>query len=294
MLRTAEPSHLEGIARLHELCFGDGPEAMELFRALRYRPEDCFLWEEDGRPLAIAHAFPMSLALGDGLRAPAVYVYAVATHPRARGRGLSTRLMEYLWDEVSRRGARAALLVPAGEGLFDFYRQRGYREVCQVREGGEALLSRPEARQGPLPHLVEISPRRYLELREEQLGRVPHAVWDLRQAVYQEALGKGSDGGLYAFRQGSREMGCCAVEVYGGAAHVKELLLPGGLAAPGAAALSARWPGQKVELRMPALQGRDWPFPEEVCPRRPFAMARADSPELLEEIRGSYFGLALD
>ncbi len=292
MLTTGISVKSEEIARLHGLCFGDSPEAVRQFMTLRFRPEDCFVWEEQGRPLAVAHAFPMTLALAKEKRVLGVYVYAVATHPDARGRGLSTRLMEYLWERVVSRGVRAALLVPAEKSLFDFYRKRGYSTVSHVRE--ETRESADCAGGELLPELTPLSPQRYLSLREELLAGKPHVVWDPEQIMFQQAMA-GEKGGLYAFRQQKREIGCCAVEVWEGRAYVKELLMPPDRLEAGTEALAARWRGyHPMALRMPAFEEANGSEKEAGWFQRPFAMARTDTPELLEEIQGSYLGLALD
>ena len=296
MLKTAEKNDLPGIGALYRTCFEESQEGTEEFLRMRFRPEDCFLWEEDGAILAMAHAFDMMVETAGGRRIPAAYIYAVATHPQARGRGISTRLLEFLWQERKKRGAQVALLVPAEDSLFDFYGQRGYATVSWIREGilgKDAALRRELDKMETGLSLRELSPQAYLELRDRMLSGTAYARWDLRQISYQRALGLRGAGGLYGFSLDGSQIGCCAVEIYDGTVWAKELLLPGNFVRSGAAELGRSWPSLALGIRMPNTEGEEDPQSMGfAC--RPFAMARADSRELLEEIRGCYFGLALD
>lgn len=291
MLMTAHPWHLPGLKELYHQCFGGSPAEIERFFALRYRPEDCFLWAGADGPWSAAYAFSLELVGAGGEQIPAVYVYAVSTLPTRRGQGYSRQVMEYLWQEVGRRGAQVALLVPAQDSLFNFYRRQQYQVVSWVREGRDKVLCPGSEGATPL-RLRGISPEEYLALREGRLMGRPHARWGLQQVLYQGAVANASGGGLFALCQGDRAVGCGVAELYDQKVALRELLLPEALLPQGIATVAAQWPEQEVLLRLPtptsgqaASQGDD---------ARPFAMARCATPQMQQALQGCYFGLALD
>lgn len=293
MLMMAKTQHLSGLKKLYHTCFGGQPIEVERFFALRYRPEDCFLFGQEDRPWSAAYAFSLEVVLTGFKRIPAVYVYGVGTMPAQRNKGYNRQVMEYLWQEVRRRGAQVALLVPAEESLFNFYRHQDYQVVSWVREGlGKAFVL--DGKEATKLRLTRISPIRYLGLREERLIGSPHARWDQRQIVYQGVVADACGGGLFAFYQASRAVGCAVVEIYEEKMYIKELLLPDELISEGVSILAVHWPALEIILRMPANTNMKQIFSEEICPVRPFAMAKSDNPQLLKQLQGCYFGLALD
>ena len=78
---------------------------------------------------AMLLAMPCELALQNGERQAARYLYAVATHPDFRGRGLATKLLQ----RVAAEGL-PCFLRPMNASLFDFYRKAGLSPISPVLE----------------------------------------------------------------------------------------------------------------------------------------------------------------
>ena len=148
----ARGQDVPALQALWQVCFGDRGD---LFFTHRFRPEETPVWREEGAVVASLMLLPVCL---NGQ--PGVYVYAVGTLPRARGRGLMRRLHEAGLALAQSRGARFACLIPAEPSLFGLYRQLGYREAFWETErrvravaggagfrdcGEEELLDRQEA-----------------------------------------------------------------------------------------------------------------------------------------------------
>lgn len=75
---------------------------------------------------------------GDPLRAKGAYYYGLTTRPDQRGTGVMTTLMDAAGQELARRGAAFAALIPANAPLFDFYAKRGFEKAFSKR-----VLRRP-------------------------------------------------------------------------------------------------------------------------------------------------------
>lgn len=108
-------------------CFGDPDDYIDFYFTHRYRDENTLIWREKGRALGMLTMFPCSLKQGDNLY-NGRYVYAVATHPSAQGRGVSTRLLDGMHLILIGKRMDFSVLVPAGEKLFSFYEKRGYQK----------------------------------------------------------------------------------------------------------------------------------------------------------------------
>lgn len=66
------------------------------------------------------------------------YYYGLTTRPDQRGTGVMTALMDAAGQELTRRGAAFAALIPANASLFDFYAKRGFEKAFSKR-----VLRRP-------------------------------------------------------------------------------------------------------------------------------------------------------
>jgi len=54
------------------------------------------------------------------------YIYGVGVDTAYRGRGIASNLLEYAHDYLIASGYKCAVLLPAGQSLFDFYGRLGY------------------------------------------------------------------------------------------------------------------------------------------------------------------------
>lgn len=173
--RWARPEDLAELQALWQRVFGDGPEVPGAFWA-------CFPPEKHTRIVArdalaaMASWIPVTL---EGQ--PGAYVYAVATAPAQRGRGLCRTLMGELEGALAAQGCAFAALCPAEPSLYDFYGRLGYvpalyRRVWQVSASREDVA------------VSQISPEEYRRLRETLLD-TPHCVWEEAAFSYLQTTG---------------------------------------------------------------------------------------------------------
>lgn len=113
--------HIPQLRSLWKAAFGDEDAYLDLFFCTAFSPDRCRCVVEEGRVLAALHWFDVSCG-----GAPMAYLYAVATDPAARGRGLCRTLMENVRQLLKCRGYAGILLKAADEGLRQMYQRMGY------------------------------------------------------------------------------------------------------------------------------------------------------------------------
>ena len=146
----------EQLSALWQTAFGDNPEFIRLFFRTAYAPERCQYLTVEGQ-LAAALYWLDAWCGGKKL----AYIYAVATHPDFRGRGLCLELMGRTHSLLAAQGYAGALLCPAGEGLRRMYTGMGYQDCGGISEFSSAAGE-------PVP-LRRIGPEEYARLRRELL-----------------------------------------------------------------------------------------------------------------------------
>lgn len=117
------------LRRLWQLAFGDSEAFIGCFFDTAYAPERCQCILQDGQVAAALHWLD-----GEYRGQQLAYLYAVATHPDHRGKGLCRALMAQTHEVLTSQGYAGALLMPAEPQLREMYRKMGYRDCCSVEE----------------------------------------------------------------------------------------------------------------------------------------------------------------
>ena len=273
--RISRQSDLPALRALWATAFGDGADYIDRFFTVYWRPERMLVLEADGAPRAMAAWFDMPLVSAQGATLPAAYLYAVATEPPYRGRGLAGQLLDYAAEYLAGRGYAALTTVPASPSLRGFFAGCGFSERFSL----DRRRIDPDTR-GEGVEIFPVNAAQYGRLRESRLAGGTHVACSGDALGYQAAICDLTGGGLY--RVG--ESGCACAEVWGDALIVKELLVPEGETGGAAAALLARHPAARCEVRTPCAGGAG----------EAFAMLRELAPLPEAFRRDGYFGLAFD
>lgn len=146
-----------GLRRLWKAAFGDTDAFLDKFFDTAFDTERCRCMEEAGEIAAALYWFDCEL---DG--AKLAYIYAVATDPGCRGRGLCRMLMADTARHLEREGFQGIVLVPQEEGLIRMYASMGYT-VCSGVEEFHVM-----AGEEPIP-LRKCGPTHYSRRRRELL-----------------------------------------------------------------------------------------------------------------------------
>lgn len=129
------------IRSLWERCFGDAAEEIDPFVMHRYAPSHAELERDaEGRIVGMLHLVPFG---------ETVYVFAVATHPDHRRRGIAGRLLERALVRARAEGFRFAALIPASEELRRYYARFGFEErrlpvTFRTRDGYDLGTGSPD------------------------------------------------------------------------------------------------------------------------------------------------------
>lgn len=115
------------LKHLWQQAFGDPMAFIDGFFSTGFSPERCRCLTLEGNVAAALYWFD---AEANGKFA---YIYAVATEKAHRGKGLCRALMEDTHHHLARQGYAGAVLVPAEDGLWDFYGSMGYAPFGKIR-----------------------------------------------------------------------------------------------------------------------------------------------------------------
>lgn len=151
ILRRSSEADLPALQALWQEVFGDPPAFTSKFYEA-FGPDSAIVAVEEEKVVAMIHPLPVALAQNRKYSF-GVYIYALATDPHYRGRGIASRLLaeaERLpfsriptllnaetagLTERSSLSPTFALLIPGEESLFDYYHTRGYnRSACVISQ----------------------------------------------------------------------------------------------------------------------------------------------------------------
>ena len=116
------------LKQLWKEVFGDSDEYLHTFFEKVYREENTLVHTENGKIVSALYMIPYKMII-DGKMQDIIYLYALATDYKHRGRGIMSTLIEEAHKIGTDRGYTLSVLIPAEKSLFDYYRKFGY-ETC--------------------------------------------------------------------------------------------------------------------------------------------------------------------
>ena len=259
--RLSLPDDIPALRVLWSLAFGDDGAYVDNFFHTYYRPDRVLVLEEEGQVRSMTAWFDTAFVVPGRGRARAAYLYAVATHPDCRGKGLAARLLKGADGYFRSLSIPAVTTVPAEPSLHNFFGANGFRE-CFVHQSQVSRLGAERAPSPPPLSLEALSPADYGALREELLGDIPHILYPEDALAYQAGCCALGGGGLYRAGTPYGPALLCVEWASREKAVVKELL-----ASPQAAGFvqeEGRLPSllgaSLLEVRTPVREGPPVPF----------------------------------
>jgi len=112
------------IKRLWLACFDDDEPFIDRFLAAHYDARRCEVARHDGGIAAMLHIVPFG---------ETAYIYAVATDPSCRRRGLAGNLLRRAIARCRAEGFRYAALIPGSDDLRRWYAGFGFAGTVPTR-----------------------------------------------------------------------------------------------------------------------------------------------------------------
>lgn len=127
MTGRAARADLPQLTRLWQTCFHDSEAEVQAFWKCFGDKIGIFCARDGKKVTAMLCALPVQLIDDAGDSHEAAYLYAVATDPAYRGRGLCGEILACAERALRAQGVEYAILVPAEPGLFALYERYGYK-----------------------------------------------------------------------------------------------------------------------------------------------------------------------
>ncbi len=182
MIRLADNSMIADLRQIRKECFGEDEAYLDFYFTQRFRPEYTLVYLENNRAVASLTMLPCTLVT-PRQSIPASYIYAVATLPAFQRRGISAQLSQKAEELLKSQDIGAAVLVPASDSLFTFYKNQGYATLFYRRKiiqppGNSPLLSSSEKP-------MDIDMPQLFKLREQYLVNSEcYIQWDMEALQY--------------------------------------------------------------------------------------------------------------
>lgn len=247
-VRPSVPEDVPAQRELWRLAFGDSDAYIDNFYNTYYRPDRVIVLEEDGTVRSMTAWFDTVFAVPGQGEYRAAYLYAVATHPDCRGRGLAARLLAGADGYFRSLAIPAVTTVPAEPSLHDFFGANGFRECFRILG---THLRREEISVPPSDLLRPASPQEYGRVRETLLADIPHIAYPADALAYQAGCCALGDGGLYVGETPAGPVCLCAERADDELVIVKESLGAVGAYRYIFPALLRIAPAQRWEFRAP-------------------------------------------
>ncbi len=127
MLIKDKEKYVGSLITLWNKVFGDDEEYIKLFFKEAYFDGECFAETDDDEVISAFYLLKCSIKY-QGKIYKGRYLYAAATLPEYRGKGLMAKLIDEAKNYIKAQGLDFIALVPASDSLYDFYGKFGFKE----------------------------------------------------------------------------------------------------------------------------------------------------------------------
>lgn len=125
MLISPEKKYIPDLFSLWKRSFGDEDGYIRLFFDTEYQNCKTFASFENGEIVSVLYLLDCLIPLG-GEKLDGWYLYAAATKPESRGRGLMSDLIREAQTYAGKENKAFIALVPGEESLYGYYRRFGF------------------------------------------------------------------------------------------------------------------------------------------------------------------------
>lgn len=200
MVRLADSGDAEAVRHIWKECFHDTDGYIDLFFQKCGGFEKCLVNETDGEPVSMLHLLPQTLQQ-QGQKKKAQYIYAAATLPAHRGRGLMAELLRAASREGRKGRCEYTILMPATSELYAFYQKFGFETAFSIKS---ASFTRPKlerlAARGRVLEPLQNDSDRIVALRERIFQNA--VLWSREASDYVSAEWVYGGGEILTFENG--------------------------------------------------------------------------------------------
>lgn len=280
MIRQPTLADRSALSEIWSVCFGDSDSYINFFLDNAFDPAGCFVWDEGGRPVAVLYVSFADFVTKNKIE-PIMYIYAAATLPQFRGRGIMSRLIDAAAAHAASKGCIFTFLLPASDSLYNYYGKLGFETAFKIKK---AVLSRKSLEKYACPQGVEIKTTDKEKIYKLRLNFFRPAVqWRKKELFYALSEWQFTGGDVLCFDGGyalcrKREGAVLVKEACGDFSKIASLLL-------------TKYKSDSFTFMLPDYA--DYPFETQTSN---YGMARLSNPEFQDRISrmNSYANLMLD
>lgn len=236
-------------------CFNDSEEFIRFYFERKYTPENTLLYAENGQALSVLQMLPYAMTWED-LSVTTAYISGACTLPKARNRGIMSRLLCQAFQEMYHRRISFTTLIPAETWLFRYYAGLGYTPVFDYSQQTYTPGPSPHSTQSMVKTQSEFNEpwvrKQYPYFNEEMNKRencIQHSLEDYLAVVEEAYL---SGGSLWCCQNGHTASGWALAVPETDTVHIKEFFYrtpteKGWLLQ----AIHTQWPHKKLTGKVP-------------------------------------------
>jgi len=221
-IKYSVPADVGQIKNLMKSVFEDEDDFLDRFFNLFYH-DNVLLSESNGSIVSMAFLLPNTIRI-NGKLLPITYLYACATHPEHRGRGLMSQIIAKAYEDVCQRGEVGLLLLPANESLYQYYSDMGFITSFFF---DEIQFSQDEcfpSEEMPPFKIEKITAKIYHQLRKSILTAELSILNPLQYFLLMEDNSDINDHGFYQIFRENDRIAICYLSKFNNILRVKELL----------------------------------------------------------------------
>lgn len=193
------------LKRLWEISFEESEEAVRLFFDNMFENAVCFAALESGGIIAALYLLPCEILHG-GKSFIGSYLYAAATMPGCRNRGIMRGLIDFASEYSIKRGKDFIALLPSRGSLYEFYRASGFvpcKGTAELDVNLKALSSHKLQKTDFIAqNIAGVDFEKLVSLRERFLSGKTHVAFNRDHLKYAAAYGSFYGAQLFSYQNG--------------------------------------------------------------------------------------------
>lgn len=183
MIRFADEKDIPGLKEIWHISFGDSKEYIDMFMEQQFKEALTVVYEEDEKIFSMFFLFRCDFSI-KGRNHPSFYLYAAATLPQHRGKGIMGKMLEFSKSYAAEKDLDFIILSPAEKSLYDYYKRFGFKTCFK----SQSISLELKSKDGYAASFSENDFEKMLTLRNAAVKKSDGILWDekyFRYAVHE-------------------------------------------------------------------------------------------------------------